>query len=167
MAEAAFALGSKETPCKRCGVPCRIGPPPNPEALMLRRAIKPSGVCVNCAVATHLMNIYPLNMTLDEKGPECLRHPSSRAQFAELMAVAISDASPEDIDWDRVIADWDLPITIFRNNPQNPYLPTHPRRSTRGEQYEPERNAWARPPKAKSKPKKHTRGRGTLPSLFD
>lgn len=96
---------------------------------MLRLAKSPVGFCVNCATHDFLRHLYPVNMILHDKGPEILLHSESRQQFARVMEVAISDALPDEICWERVVQNWDLP---FQDKPRQG--PTNP--------YDPERDAW-------------------------
>jgi hypothetical protein len=114
--------------CERCSRPCRVAPDRNPEAKLLRKSAVPKGVCVNCAATEWLMNTYPCNMLLDQSGPEHLRHPAIQEQFAAIMASGMADARPDEIDWEAVIANWDLPIQL-KGSAINPYTPTHPRRA--------------------------------------
>lgn len=96
-----------ETKCKRCGKDCKGGAG-NPEARLLKRAEK--GYCADCALTEFLKKTEPLNMLLKEQGPEILRAQHIRAGIASLLIVGKSDASIGDIDIERVICNWDLPI---------------------------------------------------------
>lgn len=100
-----------ETECLRCGTRCRLDAPGNPDARMLRRCEKP-GLCVNCAVHDFLRNCYPVNMQLAESGPGLLAHPHIQELFAGIMRVGLADAMPDEINWNLIIQNWDLP---FRN----------------------------------------------------
>ena len=95
--------------CVRCGVPCQIEGPGNPDAKMLRRATVP-GMCVNCAVHDWLRNSYPINMMLARAGPVNLQYTHIQEQFAGIMKVGMADAMPDEIDWDLIIKNWDLPF---------------------------------------------------------
>ena len=118
-----------ECNCERCGRRCRVAGKRNPKAEMLRASAVPKGYCANCAATEWLMNTYPINLQFDESGPEMLRHPQIQEQFADIMRTAKADASPDEIDWDWVIANWELPVQIAKGNPRNPYTPTHPKRA--------------------------------------
>jgi hypothetical protein len=122
-----------ECNCDRCGRRCQVAGARNPDAEMLRASAAPKGLCVDCAATEWLINTYPLNLHFDENGPEHLRHPQIQEQFAEMMRVAKADARPDEIDWERVIANWDLPVQVVKGNPRNPYTPTHPKRAARRE----------------------------------
>jgi len=159
--------------CGRCERPCRVDGPGNPDAQIFRKSAVPSGYCVDCVATEFLLNSYPVNMDLDEKGPESLRNPQLQQLFGDLMRTAMADASLDEINWDRVIANWDLPVMIAKNNPQNPYMPVHPRRAGPDERYEPHCNAWDRPkprgerekksPKRRKPRGKASSGDGELP----
>ncbi len=99
-----------ECECGRCGIRCRVGSSGRPDAKMLRRSDKPKGLCVNCAVHDFLRNTYPANMLLAESGPGSLVHPHIQEQFAGLMRVGMADAMPDEIRWDLIIENWDLPF---------------------------------------------------------
>ena len=99
-----------ECECQRCGIRCRVDSSGNPDAKMLRRSDKPKGLCVNCAVHDFLRNTYPCNMLLAESGPGSLAHPHIQEQFAGIMRVGLADAMPDEIDWDLIIENWDLPF---------------------------------------------------------
>ncbi len=101
---------STETECQRCGVRCRVDSPGNPDAKMLRRSKVPKGLCVNCAVHDFLRNTYPCNMLLAGSGPSSLAYPHVQEQFAAIMRVGMADAVPDEIRWDLIIENWDLPF---------------------------------------------------------
>lgn len=94
--------------CERCGATCRVEPLKSSKAKMLRHSNK--GLCVNCAVHDWLRNTYPINMQLAESGPGILVHPQMRELFADIMRTAGSDASSDEINWNLIIENWDLPF---------------------------------------------------------
>ena len=98
------------TECGRCGTRCRVDSSGNPDAKMLRRSNKPKGLCVNCAVHDFLRNTYPCNMLLAESGPSSLAYAHIQEQFAGIMRVGLADAMPDEINWDLIIENWDLPF---------------------------------------------------------
>lgn len=95
--------------CERCGARCLVEPPQESKAKMLRRS-KKKGLCVNCAVTDWFRNTYPINMQLAEYGPGILAHPHIRELFADIMRTAGADAKPEEINWNLVNENWDLPF---------------------------------------------------------
>jgi len=99
-----------DTRCLRCGVRVKVSGRGNPKAKMLRRSNEPKGLCVNCAVHDWLRNTYPVNILLAQSGPKALVHPHIREQFAGIMRTGMADAMPDEINWDLVIENWDLPF---------------------------------------------------------
>lgn len=93
--------------CERCGKPCQGGEG-NPGARLLKRAQK--GYCADCGLTAFLKNTEPLGMLIERQGPEMLRNQSVRAQIATLLIVGKSDANIREIDIERVIEHWDLPV---------------------------------------------------------
>jgi len=105
-----FDNGTPETiDCKRCGAQCRIAGPPGAKAKMLQRAQGP-GLCVNCAVHDWLRNTYPPNIILAESGPKVLLYQHIQQQFAGIMRIGFADAKPDEIDWQRIVDNWELPF---------------------------------------------------------
>lgn len=109
--------------CDRCGGKCRIGKR-NPDARMLRRSATPSGLCVNCATHDWLRNTYPCNMLLDQSGPHVLLQQAIREQFATMLQEANSDARIDEINWNLIVENWELPwrhkVQRSATNPYNP-----------------------------------------------
>jgi len=95
--------------CKRCGAECMIKGPPGPKAKMLRFAQGP-GLCVNCAVHDFLRNTHPPNILLAKSGPEVLLFEHIQKQFVEIMKISFADAKPDEIDWKRIVENWELPF---------------------------------------------------------
>lgn len=98
----------KTIDCLRCGERCRVAGPPGKEAKMLRFAKQ--GMCVNCAVHDFLRNTYPLNILLAQSGPRVLLFPHIQEQFAGIMKVGLADAKPDEIDWQKIVDNWELPF---------------------------------------------------------
>lgn len=96
--------------CERCQANCRVNTLRNPNAKMLRRSKEPKGLCVNCAVHNFLRNTYPPNIQLAESGPEILLIPHIQKLFADIMKAGFADARPDEIDWQRIVDNWDLPF---------------------------------------------------------
>lgn len=93
--------------CGRCGVPLRVADP-TPDAGMLRRVDKPKGQCVNCAVREWF---YIYQAAVPDLDPRELLIPAIREQFERVMVASRSGAHPTEIDWPKVVRDWNLPIT--------------------------------------------------------
>ena len=95
--------------CQRCGARCRISGQPGKKARMLRFVEGP-GLCVNCAVHDWLRNTYPPNILLAQSGPKVLLFPHIQQQFAEIMRIGFADAKPDEIDWQKIVENWELPF---------------------------------------------------------
>ena len=78
------------------------------KATMLKRGKDSKGLCINCAAHDWLRNTYPANLLLAQSGPRALAFTHIQEQFAGLMKMANSDAMPEEIDWQKIIDNWDL-----------------------------------------------------------
>ena len=96
--------------CERCGARCRVDGPRNPDAKMLRRSKEAKGLCINCAVHDWLRNTYPVNLIFTTLSPDALRLEHIQQQFTEIMRSGFADAKPDEIDWEAIIANWDLPF---------------------------------------------------------
>lgn len=94
--------------CSRCGQRCRVDPLPGSKAKMLRWSTK--GLCVNCAVHDWLRNTYPPNLILAGSGPKVLLFTHIQEQFTEIMKIGFADAKPDEIDWQRIVDNWELPF---------------------------------------------------------
>jgi hypothetical protein len=107
-----------EANCLRCGRPCRFGTP-DPNARALRHSAMP-GLCPNCAVTRFLLDIEPIRETIEGtparggivpalpgNGPQILLLPHVRAMWRPLLAY--TQTRPEEIDWETVVSQWDLP----------------------------------------------------------
>jgi len=107
--------------CGRCGARCRVAGTPGEKAKMLRRARGP-GLCVNCAVHDWLRNTYPPNILLAQSGPQVLLLEHIQRQFTEIMRIGFADAKPDEIDWQRIVDNWELPFRhkITKGNSMNP-----------------------------------------------
>lgn len=108
------------TACKRCELRCQINPVPGSKATMLKRS-KTTGLCINGAVHDHLRHIYPANLLLARSGPKSLVLPHVQKQFFGLCRLAGTDARFEEIDWQRIIDNWELPFsTKLQSTAANP-----------------------------------------------
>lgn len=108
-------------PCPRCGRPCKVAKPRNPDARILRLATKETAaagacLCVNCAAtefyktvleADELFKMSPYGR---ENGAKCLLLPHMQKQFAEVLRAGNADASPDELDWLAIVEHWDLPF---------------------------------------------------------
>lgn len=99
------------TRCKRCGKQYQVGIG-NPEARLLKRSAK--GYCADCAFTEFIKTTEPLYWIIEHQGVEVLRDKQIRLEMAKLLIVGKSDASINEIDMDRVITNWNLPIHTKR-----------------------------------------------------
>lgn len=115
-------MASKETiHCERCKAPCKIAGPRNSDAKMLRRSKEPKGLCINCATHDWLRNTYPVNMLLAQSGPKILLYPHIQEQFKAIMRAGLADAQPDEINWNLIVENWDLPFPHrIKPSPANP-----------------------------------------------
>ncbi len=109
------------TKCERCGKLIALAAERrNEDSYPFRLAKVPKGVCANCVMTQFLYNTYPINMQIDEAGPELLLKPGIREAFLSSGLLAHSDLNIDEVDWERVVANWDLPVKIQRSG-MNPY----------------------------------------------
>ena len=112
---------AKKVNCERCGAQVKVDAVSGSKAKMLRHSKVPKGLCVNCAVHDWLRNTYPPNIILAQSGPKVLLFPHIQKQFAEIMQVGFADAQPDEIDWNRIVDNWDLPFpTKLKPSGMNP-----------------------------------------------
>lgn len=100
------AAHSERRSCQRCGEPLRVNPERNPEARLLRHADE--GVCAGCAMTAFLKATEPLASIIAAKGPDVLLAPAVHATVGGLLAAGNSDAAPSEINWRRVVEQWEL-----------------------------------------------------------
>lgn len=103
--------------CCRCGDPCKVAEEKRQDAQLLRVADKPEGQCVNCAVAEWFYVTGSREICPD---PSALRHPHIQEMFARIMATGKADAKPAEINWEHVVAHWDLPFKIGKRKTIDP-----------------------------------------------
>ena len=93
--------------CDRCGVPCKVADTSNPEARLLQHSTVPSGYCPDCGT-TAFLKTSPMGRLISD--PAMLLAPHVQAKFALMMQSGNADASPDEINWQRVVENWDLPL---------------------------------------------------------
>ncbi|HZP02635.1 MAG TPA: hypothetical protein VFD30_20460 [Terriglobia bacterium] len=108
------------TNCERCGALIQLSPTRNPESKPFRLAAVPKGVCADCVMTQFLYNTYPINMQIDEAGPELLLKPGITDAFVMCGLLEGCDLKIEEINWRRVVANWNLPVKVKRDG-RNPY----------------------------------------------
>lgn len=87
---------------------------------MLKRSAK-AALCINCAVHDILRHLYPANLLLARSGPRGLAFPQIQRQFFEIVQFAGTDARFEEINWQQIIDNWDLPFpSTLKTSVTNP-----------------------------------------------
>lgn len=107
-------LAGAEGACERCSVPLRVAGGRNVEARMLRLAKTPQGFCIDCAVRAWF---HCMRDSIRDLDPKELRHAWIQEQYGRVMKAMNADARPEEITWERVIANWDLPLRGAQRGP--------------------------------------------------
>ena len=99
-----------QSKCVRCGRSCQPGENKDPEARPFKLAEK--GLCENCVVTHFLLcdDCEPLRLALLRNGIGILKIPAIQKQFAEILRVGHSELPIDQINWDIVIDQWDLPF---------------------------------------------------------
>lgn len=93
--------------CPRCGQLCKERTPTEANARPLRRSnLANGGMCINCAFSDFLRQIN----TFEYAPIEAMRVPHIQEQFARVFKVGNSEADISEIDFETVIANWDLPF---------------------------------------------------------
>lgn len=110
----------KVTTCDRCGNHCRVAERRNPDSKPFRLSEKPKGVCANCVVTQFLYNTYPVNLQIDEAGPELLLKPGIREAFLSSGLLDDCDLDMREVNWNDVVANWEKPVKTVLTG-QNPY----------------------------------------------
>jgi hypothetical protein len=95
--------------CERCGARYRVAGPGNEDARLLRHAAEAKGFCATCAAHDWLMTIA-IGEMLNNSGPRMLLLPHIREQFAAIMLAGNADAKPDEINWNLMVENWDLPF---------------------------------------------------------
>jgi hypothetical protein len=101
--------------CSRCGQPCKLATTSTEDARLLRHATHPetAGYCPDCATTDFFKNHSPFGQIIEfhgNAGKAMLLDPRVQQQFASLMQTGKADASPDEINWQRVHDNWNLPF---------------------------------------------------------
>jgi hypothetical protein len=110
-----------EVICNRCRRPLRIAESRRKNSKPFRLAKTPDGVCPDCVMTQFLYNTYPINMQIDEAGPELLLKPGVCEAFEASGLLNGCDLTIGEINWQRVVDNWNLPVAINKKDPRNPY----------------------------------------------
>lgn len=118
--------------CERCGRQCQVAPSRREDSKPFRLAKVPKGVCPECVMTQFLYTTYPVNMQIDEAGPELLLNPMIPQAFEMSGLLQGCDLSIEEINWQRVVDNWKLPVKV-KHDGRNPYrMGESPRARSRG-----------------------------------
>lgn len=101
----------KRANCLRCGIECVVAPTANRAGRPLQHA-DGVGYCAACAITEYLKTELDVSYLLPPGVTVCeaLRAPHVQQQFQRLFEVGRADISESQINWERVIANWDLPF---------------------------------------------------------
>ncbi len=109
-----FDFGITVVNCTRCGMPCKLADTATEDARLLKHATKPetSGYCPDCAVTDFFKNRSHLAelMAMNPVGKQMLLDPRVQQQFSGILQTGKADASPTEINWQRVHDNWELPF---------------------------------------------------------
>jgi len=109
-----------------------------------RLAKVPKGVCANCVMTQFLYNTYPINMQIDESGPELLLNPLIREAFQRCGLLNHCDLNIDEVNWAEVVKNWKLPVEIHKDG-RNPYRMGESPRAQARESGLPPPSYWPRP----------------------
>lgn len=107
--------------CIRCAKRCRAVAKKNPDAqVFVKGTVETGRLCADCLVVDFFKNfdlgiLSSLGPDFVERfDPEGLRLPHIQEQFTAIIMAARkqygAELTPEEIDWDEVIANWHLPF---------------------------------------------------------
>lgn len=90
--------------CPRCGKQCVAEKTGNQQARPVRKS--DNGMCLECAVTSVFLSLPSAGMF----PKEAMLLPHIQEQFASVLRVGQADAEADDLDWQRVVDNWDLPF---------------------------------------------------------
>jgi len=100
--------------CTRCGKLCKVAGPPNPEARLMPYATaeeaKKRGLCADCAATVFIQGVETLMYGIKLNGVKILLDPHVQKGFGEVMVIGKADARPAEVNWQRVVDNWELPL---------------------------------------------------------
>jgi ribosomal protein S27AE len=101
--------------CSRCGAACKLADSTTEDARLLKHATKPetSGFCPDCGVTDFFKHHSPLAMLMEQNplgGKKMLLDVRVQEHFSKLLEAGNADASPQEINWQRVYDNWELPF---------------------------------------------------------
>lgn len=106
--------------CSRCGVARKVVETAPEDARLLSHAVLPeaSGSCFDCAVTGFFKNdtLLAQAVEINPLGKQMLLDPRVQQQFAGALQAAGADVKPEEINWQRVYDNWELPVPKGRKS---------------------------------------------------
>lgn len=69
-----------------------------------------NALCADCAATALIKTVEALMWGIEKNGVRMLLNPTVQQSFAEVMKVGRADATPEEINWQRVVENWELPV---------------------------------------------------------
>jgi hypothetical protein len=83
----------------------------NAAARLLRRGmVAHGGMCANCTATAFLKSTPAIMAGIQAHGTAILLSPYSQAGFAAMLVAGNADATSDEIDWSRVVDNWELPM---------------------------------------------------------
>jgi hypothetical protein len=90
--------------CPRCNKKCVAEISGNQQARPLRKSDK--GMCLECTATSVFLSLPAAGMF----PKEAMLLPHIQEQFAAVLRVGQADAQAYEVDWQRVVENWDLPF---------------------------------------------------------
>jgi hypothetical protein len=105
----------KHVNCLRCGIECVVAETANRAGRPVQHA-DGDGFCPSCVITQWLQTELDVSWLLPPGVTICeaLRHSHIQAQFQRIFQVGHADVSESQIDWERVIANWNLPLHLSK-----------------------------------------------------
>jgi hypothetical protein len=103
-------------PCDRCGISLQYRErPSNPDARIMRHAQQPKGFCATCGFRSWLASDYGGHLEEIIRrdcagGAGALKMPHIQECIKTAIRVGQCEAPFEEIDFDRLVSEWDLPV---------------------------------------------------------
>lgn len=101
-------IKNETTICVRCGRQCRPAVSQDSDARPFKWALQ--GLCADCAVTQFLLSVEILRLDIERYGLEVLMNSGIQNQFVNVMRSGRSEMSPDEINWKRVIVNWNEPF---------------------------------------------------------
>jgi len=118
MSIVANSRAGSRVPCQRCAKPCVVAATRKEDARVAREA-DGAGLCAECIITAMVKEVVGAG---DKHRAgwfaaftvEGLRLPHVQEQVARVIAASGSRLPTDNIDWDEIIANWNLPIRTHR-----------------------------------------------------